>query len=101
MLPLEPASRAVEELGDRVVTVLPLGLGQLGRGAGEHGVAAPGREQLVLPGRGVPGQVANPAHDQPTVIAWPFFGVNAVYSASAIWAPETQQRSWSSQIARG
>jgi hypothetical protein len=35
------------------------------------------------------------------VMAWPFFEVKAVYSTSATWAPETQHRSWSSQIARG
>src|ERR1017187_8737140 len=33
-------------------------------------------------------------------MAWPFFEVNAVYSTSATWASETQQPSWSSQIAR-
>ena len=34
------------------------------------------------------------------VMAWPFFEVNAVYCASATWASEIQQRSWSSQTAR-
>ena len=34
-------------------------------------------------------------------MACPFFEVNAVYSTSATSASETQQRSWSSQIARG
>ena len=35
------------------------------------------------------------------VTAWPFFEANAVYPISATSASETQQSSWSSQIARG
>ncbi len=34
-------------------------------------------------------------------MAWPFFEVNAVQGPSATSAPDTQQRSWSSQIAHG
>ena len=55
-----------EDLLDRgVVAVLPLGLDQLERGIGEHGVVAPGGEQLVLPGSCLLVQVADPADDQP------------------------------------
>jgi hypothetical protein len=50
---------------DRVVTVLGLGLDQLDRGVGEHGVVAPGREQLVLPGGSLAVEVTDPPHDQP------------------------------------
>ena len=50
-------------LHDRVVAVLLLRLDQVERGIGEHGVVAPGREQLILPGRLV--LVADPADDQP------------------------------------
>ena len=35
------------------------------------------------------------------VTAWPLFDANAVYSASATSASETQAPSWSSQTARG
>ena len=48
-----------------VVAVLPLGLDQLERRVGEDRVVAPDGEQLVLPGRGLLVQVADPADDQP------------------------------------
>ncbi len=64
------ASGAVGPVGedlfhDRVVTALAFGLDQLERGIGEDRVVAPGREQLVLPGRTMVVEVADPAHDQP------------------------------------
>ena len=47
--------RAVDEVGEDllalgVAAVLGFGLGQDERGVGEHGVVAPGREQLALAG---------------------------------------------------
>jgi hypothetical protein len=88
-------------LHDRAVAVLFFGLDQLEGRVGKHGVVAPGGEQLVLPGSGLLVQVADRRTISRAVIAWPFFEVNVVYSVSVTWASETQQLSWSSQIARG
>jgi hypothetical protein len=52
-------------LHDGVVAVVPLGLDELKRRVGEHGVVAPGGEQLVLPGGCLLVQVADLADDQP------------------------------------
>jgi hypothetical protein len=52
-------------LHDGVVTVLPLGLDELGRRAGEDGVVAPGGEQLILALRLLLVPAADAADDQP------------------------------------
>jgi hypothetical protein len=52
-------------LDDGMAAVVPLCLDQLERGVGEDRVVAPGGEQLVLPGRSLPVQVADPPDDQP------------------------------------
>jgi hypothetical protein len=48
-----------------VVAVLLFSLDQLERGVGEHGMVAPDREQLVLPGSRFLIEIAGPAHHQP------------------------------------
>jgi hypothetical protein len=73
--------------------VVIFGLEHGERGVGEDGVVAPGGEQLALAGDGLAVERA--------VMACPLREVNAVYSASATWASETQRPSWSSQMARG
>jgi hypothetical protein len=65
-------------LNDHLVTVLLLGLDQLERGIGEHCVVAPGREQLVLLGGCLLGQVADPPHNQQGGDRLAFFEVNTV-----------------------
>jgi hypothetical protein len=84
-----------------MVAVVLLGLDQLERGVGEQGVVAPEGEQLILAGGGLAVEVFDRRTISRAVTACPFFEVNAVYGTSATWASEIQQRSWSSQIARG
>ena len=54
----------VELFDDGVVAVVGLGLQGGERAVGEHGVVAPGRAELGLPGRDLRGQPADPTHDQ-------------------------------------
>ena len=97
--PVGPVGEQLFHLG--VAAVVGFGLDGRERGAGEHGVVAPDGEQFVLALGGRAVQVFDPADEQPGGDGRPFFEVKAVYCASATSAAATQQRSWSSQIARG
>jgi hypothetical protein len=90
-----------ELLNDGVVAVLAFGLDQLERGISEDRVVAPGREQLVLPDGGLLVQVTDAAHDQPRGDLLSLLrGKRRVFGLGDLGVAD-QQRSWSSQIARG
>ncbi len=85
-----------------VVAVLLLGLKQGERGVGEHGVVAPGGEQLVLAGGGRAVKVTDPADDQPGGDGLPLLrGERGVVRLGHLGIGSPSRRSWSSQIARG
>ena len=84
-----------------MAAVLSLRLDQLEAGVGEHRVVAPHGEQLVLPGGSALVQVADPADDQPGGDRLAFLRRERGIGRLGAWASEIQQRSWSSQIARG
>ena len=64
-------------LGLGVAAVVLFGLDGLERGVGEHGVVAPGGEQLTLPRDSFLAEVADTADDQP--------GGGRCYSAGPMW----------------
>ena len=89
-------------LGLGVATVVLLGLDELIRRVGEDGVVPPGGEQLALPGgRGVAVEVTDAADDEPGGYGLPLLrGERGVFRRGDLGV-RTQQRSWSSQMARG
>lgn len=99
-----PAGQVGEYLLDHgVVAVLLLGL-QQGEGAiGEHGVVAPGREQLFLPGGLGSGLRSRTRRTISRAVICCFFfsDVNAVYRVSATSVSETHRPCCSSQTALG
>ena len=92
--PVNQIGEDLLHLGVAAVVLLSLEGGE--RGVGEDGVVTPGGKQFVLAPGGLGLRSLTRRTISRAVIAWPFFEVNAVYSASATCASETQARSWSS-----
>jgi hypothetical protein len=85
-----------------MAAVVLLGLDGRERGVGEHRVIAPDGKQLALTRGRLAVEVTDAADDQPGGDLLPFLrGERGVFGLGATWASEIQQRSRSSQIARG
>jgi hypothetical protein len=90
-----------ELLDDGVAAVLLLGLDELVRAVGEDGVVAPGGNSSPWPGAAFALSRTRRTISRAVTCSSFFFEVKAVYCVSATSASETQQPSWSSQMACG
>ena len=88
-------------LDDRMAAVLLLGLEYHKWGVAEYGVVAPEGNSSSWPWAAWRLRSLTRRTISRAVMACPSFEVNAVYSTSATSASLTQQRNWSSQMARG
>ena len=95
----QPGRRHLLHLG--VVAVVVFGLEGGERGVGEHGVVAPGAEQLARLAAALRSRSLTRRTISRAVTAFPFFEAKAAQGTSATSASDTQRRNWSSQTARG